>query len=118
MRARSRVLSALDLDHGRGCEGDTAFKVKTTYGTYYVCVSCKQQGHMAPYSQIEEHMIQFTNDELRALHHFLQEAIIYTEDDDGITSPAGPGWRRSGSSSPGSRPPTTAPRTGSRRSAG
>jgi hypothetical protein len=27
-------------------------------------------------------MIQFTNDELRALHHFLQEAIIYTEDGD------------------------------------
>jgi hypothetical protein len=42
------------VDHGHACEGDTAFKVKTTYGTYYVCVSCKQQGHMAPYSQIEE----------------------------------------------------------------
>jgi hypothetical protein len=44
----------LDDKGNGGCERDTAFKVKTTYGTYYVCVSCKQQGHMAPYSQIEE----------------------------------------------------------------
>ena len=39
--------------HERGCDGDTAFKVKTDWGTYYLCVSCKRQGHLAPYSKVE-----------------------------------------------------------------